>query len=231
MQVDTSSVKINKQNISIVDSCPHRRHALAGIEHESKRLEIAHHNYQVLREKKFTNGHLADQSGVFLALYHKPLLKWLEAYKEWNHIKSMLMMTKVVSKIALTDHASSGIDPSTCEDLHDFHFSLHRKPLIRNKEGCASCGVTAEVRKLYKCTGCKTVWYCGKKCQVTHWKNSHKANCSQVLVLPEVSSVMTSEGKKLLETSIMPSEGIGSFEEYCRLVLGKPLPPRIPLTI
>ncbi|KAF8144349.1 hypothetical protein K438DRAFT_1874218 [Mycena galopus ATCC 62051] len=38
---------------------------------------------------------------------------------------------------------------------------------------CASCGVSATVR----CSGCKKVWYCRKKCQEDHW-GSHLVDCN-----------------------------------------------------
>ncbi|KAF8130951.1 hypothetical protein K438DRAFT_1885890 [Mycena galopus ATCC 62051] len=38
---------------------------------------------------------------------------------------------------------------------------------------CASCGVSATVR----CSGCKKVWYCSKKCQEDQW-GSHLVDCN-----------------------------------------------------
>lgn len=38
---------------------------------------------------------------------------------------------------------------------------------------CKVCGETTRRR----CKGCKKVWYCGKKCQISDWKNMHKKEC------------------------------------------------------
>ena len=38
---------------------------------------------------------------------------------------------------------------------------------------CAKCKKEAFKR----CSKCKKVWYCSKECQVSHWKESHKAEC------------------------------------------------------
>jgi len=35
---------------------------------------------------------------------------------------------------------------------------------------------------LKRCTRCKEVWYCGKKCQTQAWKNGHKVWCGKVAV-------------------------------------------------
>jgi MYND finger len=40
------------------------------------------------------------------------------------------------------------------------------------------CGCCAKkTRDLQKCAICKSVGYCGKKCQTTHWKMGHKRDC------------------------------------------------------
>jgi len=33
--------------------------------------------------------------------------------------------------------------------------------------------------KLFSCSRCKTVSYCGKQCQIEHWKRSHKHTCNK----------------------------------------------------
>jgi hypothetical protein len=45
--------------------------------------------------------------------------------------------------------------------------------------GCLSkedINVSKNTRAL-KCTGCRSVWYCGIACQTKHWKAEHKAKC------------------------------------------------------
>ena len=46
---------------------------------------------------------------------------------------------------------------------------------------CANCGVAETAGKvaLKPCSRCKAVVYCGKECQMQHWKKAggHKAEC------------------------------------------------------
>lgn len=41
---------------------------------------------------------------------------------------------------------------------------------------CANCGIEATKR----CSRCKQVWYCGKECQIAHFKNIHKNVCKKI---------------------------------------------------
>jgi hypothetical protein len=41
---------------------------------------------------------------------------------------------------------------------------------------CSFCGATSTDVK--KCSGCRSVYYCGKECQHSDWKSSHKAMCN-----------------------------------------------------
>lgn len=47
-------------------------------------------------------------------------------------------------------------------------------PTIRRRE-CSVCNKEAKNR----CGGCLKKWYCGKECQKTDWKASHKSECSK----------------------------------------------------
>ncbi|KAH9867251.1 hypothetical protein IAQ61_007843 [Plenodomus lingam] len=49
---------------------------------------------------------------------------------------------------------------------------------------CAACGNPATD----KCSGCRSINYCGKFCQTTHWK-SHKLTCEQRLLEKALSRV------------------------------------------
>jgi len=44
---------------------------------------------------------------------------------------------------------------------------------------CASCYQPHSEHKLSRCTGCRCVFYCGKKCQKDHWKE-HKEMCKRL---------------------------------------------------
>lgn len=52
---------------------------------------------------------------------------------------------------------------------YDFN---HFEPTLPAKGECANCGKEAEKR----CSRCKSIWYCSRDCQVSHWK-LHKVNC------------------------------------------------------
>ena len=53
--------------------------------------------------------------------------------------------------------------------------------LLENEaqEYCANCDRhhMSFGQKLKCCTRCKAVWYCGRKCQLDHWKAGHKVDC------------------------------------------------------
>ena len=58
------------------------------------------------------------------------------------------------------------------------------KQLVGELEGlgkthCANCEKDAKCfsAPLDACGKCKAVWYCGRKCQVEHWKAGHKKDC------------------------------------------------------
>lgn len=46
---------------------------------------------------------------------------------------------------------------------------------------CAWCQVEDE--SLLSCKQCQQVAYCGRECQVSHWKNGHKASCNKTQTL------------------------------------------------
>jgi MYND finger len=47
---------------------------------------------------------------------------------------------------------------------------------------CGCCGAHGDVKSgtIKRCAKCKAVAYCGKKCQVKHWKMGHKIDCGTV---------------------------------------------------
>eukprot|EP01084_Bolivina_argentea_P257882 434558_1 len=44
---------------------------------------------------------------------------------------------------------------------------------------CKVCGVKKNESKLYKCSNCRSVKYCSKKCQKIDWKAKHYLNCKR----------------------------------------------------
>jgi len=47
------------------------------------------------------------------------------------------------------------------------------------KSHCANCRKEAEGSSFKRCVRCLGAWYCGKECQVQHWKNGHKIDCTE----------------------------------------------------
>lgn len=40
--------------------------------------------------------------------------------------------------------------------------------------------VTCHGEAVNRCKNCRTYWYCGKECQIKHWKNGHKNECKEI---------------------------------------------------
>ena len=59
----------------------------------------------------------------------------------------------------------------------DYYLSSTRQHLEDQVCSCAnpSCGEEGDLT----CSKCKSVRYCGKRCQTWHWKNGHKLQCFQ----------------------------------------------------
>ncbi|KDN47694.1 hypothetical protein RSAG8_03484, partial [Rhizoctonia solani AG-8 WAC10335] len=57
----------------------------------------------------------------------------------------------------------------------DFYLNSTRDHLLSQADCCGNeeCAEDPTMR----CTRCKSVEYCGKKCQAKHWKNGHKVRC------------------------------------------------------
>jgi len=45
------------------------------------------------------------------------------------------------------------------------------------KSHCTNCRKKVGCSSLKRCVRCLGAWYCGKECQVQHWKNGHKFDC------------------------------------------------------
>ena len=71
----------------------------------------------------------------------------------------------VPSSVASGSSSSNKIDASPVKELNS------------GNQVCMNCGVSKV--KLLKCSGCKTIQYCTKKCQIAHWK-SHKPSCKEL---------------------------------------------------
>ena len=68
-------------------------------------------------------------------------------------------------------HSCTGVrvSASRTTNLSNFH----------NPPKCAHCSKQGSAASpLHKCSTCKAVMYCGRECQLAHWKLGHKADCA-----------------------------------------------------
>ena len=66
-------------------------------------------------------------------------------------------------------------------------------PALSPPQVCSHCGrapgdlergdqaAAAAKGKLSGCSGCHVAKYCGRECQVAHWKAGHKTDCKELL--------------------------------------------------
>lgn len=84
------------------------------------------------------------------------------------------------------------VDAQVARDSDVLHVSLSpdTKPerfvkrvlrsLWQKKEFCSNCkGVASPTATLRRCMRCKRAMYCGKACQILHWRSGHKHTCGQ----------------------------------------------------
>ncbi|CAE6467097.1 unnamed protein product [Rhizoctonia solani] len=57
----------------------------------------------------------------------------------------------------------------------DFYLKSTRDHLLSRADCCGNEGCAEEPTT--RCARCRSVQYCGKKCQTKHWKNGHKVRC------------------------------------------------------
>ncbi|CED85337.1 Zinc finger, MYND-type [Phaffia rhodozyma] len=75
---------------------------------------------------------------------------------------------------------------------------------------CRYCGKGSreEGRNFQKCGVCYVPVYCGKKCQVDHWKNGHKAECEKAKKMRESESLGSNQA-----SDEVPLEGLHDWED------------------
>ena len=55
---------------------------------------------------------------------------------------------------------------------------------------CFQCGKPGTSdQKLSRCNRCKSVYYCGRECQISHWKGPHKRLCQHSAMLSKLSAL------------------------------------------
>ena len=58
---------------------------------------------------------------------------------------------------------------------HAIKLLSHIEPDAQNH--CTNCRKLSESASFKRCVRCSGAWYCGKECQVAHWKAGHKIDC------------------------------------------------------
>jgi TPR repeat protein len=62
---------------------------------------------------------------------------------------------------------------------------------------CAACGTPKTTRRpLNICSGCRTVHYCNRECQMTHWREGHKRECKRLQKEHTTKLAAAREGEK-----------------------------------
>jgi len=73
--------------------------------------------------------------------------------------------------------------------LQEYEGAIENLKVLDQHEGkttptlpcCAACGTPKTTRRpLNICTGCRTVHYCNRECQMTHWREGHKRVCKRL---------------------------------------------------
>jgi MYND finger/Sel1 repeat len=113
-----------------------------------------------------------------------------------------LAIAMIVSKVeicdGLADLPGHSAVPEACfwfglyeETMHAAHQVPTKRPSGLQISSCACCGKqsaavdAAAVVKIQRCAKCKGAGYCGKECQVQHWKLGHKLDCANVAKLKD----------------------------------------------
>ena len=109
-----------------------------------------------------------------------------------NHSSGPCVVDLMPLPICQKPSCNQGANRETQEALKAVHYELARENpghdfLAAQRFTCEFCTSfkTSSSAKLQCCGGCRAVWYCGKACQIAHWKAGHKLVCTPI----EVSTV------------------------------------------
>lgn len=90
--------------------------------------------------------------------------------------------------------------------------------MSRMLDRCAHCK-SSETIKLYQCSSCRVIVYCGSKCQAQDWVN-HESLCNEIKSMPD-EDAHDKEGNRV--------SAIGVCRTHAGLVVrGKRIPPGLP---
>jgi len=108
----------------------------------------------------------------------KALFAW--RYLTWNFSKVQIKLIENDGEEQvqrLSESSNSEMRQFSSILLDKIHVVTGTLPKLNPKCSNPSCSKRKENMK--KCGNCKVVKYCSKECQVTHWKNGHKAECER----------------------------------------------------
>jgi hypothetical protein len=113
---------------------------------------VGHYN-----QIKFVFEHESADEIDVLPLLNYPLAKrWLQTNFDDEDLPQLVFGIETVSEIGLPDRTLMGSTPAAARE-------------------CFVCHGTGT--KPMKCSGCKSIWYCGTDCQSIHWRVGHKKEC------------------------------------------------------
>ncbi|KAJ7716594.1 hypothetical protein DFH07DRAFT_354324 [Mycena maculata] len=101
---------------------------------------------------------------------------------EWRISGAMVKNIKALYE-AIPSESRGGYYPWFLKHLDIFEPRPNALVSLSPRHLCASCGVSAGVR----CSSCKKVWYCSKKCQQDDW-SSHLVDCYRAVGRPITSA-------------------------------------------
>ncbi|MES1923029.1 ubiquitin-specific protease, partial [Bonamia ostreae] len=125
----------------------------------------------------------------------KQMLQYGKGYVEYSGNPDRLSSRFATKLVRWADHSydplnfslQHGMDP----DRHEMPFCNAYVELafnwvdtiapdaIRNTVTCAKCYKNDETKKQMVCKDCRLAFYCGRKCQILHWNEAHKAVCQK----------------------------------------------------
>ncbi|KAG5920008.1 hypothetical protein E4U61_000346 [Claviceps capensis] len=85
------------------------------------------------------------------------------------------------------------------------------KPQHNNRRICHECGKRAAGDSMKRCTGCMSLWYCNKDCQMVGWvTKAHKA-CCKFLKDPDLRSLFPTEWDEVQDSVSFPLKVADGF--------------------
>lgn len=78
---------------------------------------------------------------------------------------------------------------------------------------CAACGAGSSSAALKRCSGCHTLWYCGRDCQLKHWAEQHQHDCARLAQLgrllssPQTDAALPPTALRLLQFALQEPAG------------------------